>query len=560
MINASAFPLVTTSMCKGVDKHKRSDTRSALRDTRLRSAFRAGLLAAGLVAGAVRPDAHAGDRTVRASLNTELQSLDPVYASVNATRVFSYLVFDMLIAIDNEDKYHPQMLEGWDISSDRMSYRFRLRDGLTWSDGAPVTSEDCIASIQRWAKREPFGGQLIEATKDFQVIDAKTFELHLNRPFAFVIEALGKPGNIVPVMMPVKLAKLDANKPVPEVVGSGPFLFRRNEWRPGERAIFDRNPNYRPRPEPADGLSGGKVVRVDRVDLVSMPDQATRVAALQTGELDLLEVVPFDFIDVLRKDSDITMTSQQGIQQMMDVISINHLQPPFNNVLMRRALQAAVGQGDVMAAYGLSKDMYQSQCLSIYMCDAPGTTDAGTDVYKSAGIEHARALLAEAGYKNEKVVFLHAATSALLDPVGLVVADQMRRAGFNVDFRTSDYATVAERRRSRAPVENGGWSVAPIVWNGIDMVNPLSDPAVSSNCTENPGWYCDPKMTGLLRQYSETDDATKQKQIEAQIQAEFHSNVNLVLAGQFSAPMAYRSDLRGVVPFGFPVFWNMERK
>jgi peptide/nickel transport system substrate-binding protein len=137
----------------------------------------------------------------------------------------------------------------------------------------------------------------------------------------------------------------------------------------------------------------------------------------------------------------------------------------------------------------------------------------------------------------------------------------MRQAGFNVDFRTSDYATVAQRRLSRAPVEDGGWSVAPIVWNGIDMVNPLSDPTVSNNCTENyPGWYCDPKLTDLLRHYSETDDPEQRKELEAQIQAEFHSNVNLVLAGQFAAPMAYRSDLKGVVPFGFPVFWGLERK
>jgi peptide/nickel transport system substrate-binding protein len=521
-----------------------------------------GAICAGLLAAAViSPGARASDRTVRASLNTELQSLDPVYASVNATRVFSYLVFDTLIAIDSAGTYHPQMLESWEISPDRLSYTFRLRDGLGWSDGAPVTSEDCIASIKRWATREAFGGQLIAATGDFRVVDPKTFELHLKRPFAFVIEALGKPGIIIPIMMPARLAKLDASKPVPEVVGSGPFLFRRNEWRPGERAIFDRNPNYHPRAEPPDGLSGGKAVHIDRVDLVSMPDQATRVAALQTGELDLLEVVPFDFVDVLQKDPDVTVASQRGIQQMMDVISINHLQPPFNNVLMRRALQAAVGQEDVMAAYGLPKNMYQTRCLSIYMCNAPGTTDAGTDFSKSAGIERARMLLKEAGYNNEKVVFLHAATSALLDPVGLVVADQMRQAGFNVDFRTSDYATVAERRRSRAPVENGGWSVAPIVWNGIDMVNPLSDPTVSYNCTENnPGWYCDPTMTALLQRYSESDDPAQRKQLEAQIQTEFHSNVNLVLAGQFSAPMAYRSTLQNVVPFAFPVFWGMERK
>jgi peptide/nickel transport system substrate-binding protein len=169
-------------------------------------------------------------------------------------------------------------------------------------------------------------------------------------------------------------------------------------------------------------------------------------------------------------------------------------------------------------------------------------------------------LLKEAGYDGEKVDMLHASTSAILDPVGLITADQMRRVGFNVDVRTSDFATVAERRRSRAPVEQGGWSVIPIIWNGIDMVNPLSDSAVSYNCSDsNPGWFCDPHMTDLLRRYSETPAPAERKSLEAEIQTAFHTNVNYILAGQFFAPRAYRSNLHGVVPFGFPVFWNIER-
>jgi peptide/nickel transport system substrate-binding protein len=205
--------------------------------------------------------------------------------------------------------------------------------------------------------------------------------------------------------------------------------------------------------------------------------------------------------------------------------------------------------------------MYLRHCESIYMCDSPDTTDAGTEVYRSGGIERAKTLLREAGYHNEPVVLLHAASSALLNPTGLVIADQMRKAGFNVDVRTSDFATVAQRRNSRAPVEQGGWSITPIVWNGIDLVNPLSDPAVSNNCNEhNPGWYCDAALTDLLRRYSEATTPEQRHDLAAQIQAAFHRNVNYVLGGQFSAPMAYRSDLRGVIPFAFPVFWNVERR
>jgi peptide/nickel transport system substrate-binding protein len=362
-------------------------------------------------------------------------------------------------------------------------------------------------------------------------------------------------------MMPARIATFDATKQVPEIIGSGPFLFRRNEWRPGERAIFDRNPNYHPRAEPADGLSGGKVVRLDRVDLISVPDQATRVAALQKGELDYLETVPFDFIDTLRQDPNVTIPSQRGVEQIMSIITLNHLQPPFNNLLARRAAQAAINQEDVMGALGLPPGMFMQRCLSIYMCDSPGTTDAGTEVFRSAGIEHAKALLREAGYRNEPVVILHAATSATLNLIGLVVADELRQAGFNVDVHTSDFATVAQRRQSRAPVEQGGWSVVPIIWNGIDMVNPLSDPAVSNNCNEfNPGWYCDPDQTELLHRYSEAATDVERKQLAGEIQAAFHRNVNLLLGGQYSAPAAYRSNLRGVIPFGFPVFWSMEKQ
>jgi peptide/nickel transport system substrate-binding protein len=518
------------------------------------------ILALALGAASAHP-AKSEPQVLRVSLNTELQLLDPIVTTINATRVFAYMIFDMLVGIDNEGHYHPQMLEGWQISDDRLNYTFRLRDGLLWSDGAPVTAEDCVASIRRWAKRESFGMQLMRATQDLRVVDERTFELHLNQPFAFVIDALGKPGNAVPAMMPARIAAFDATKQVPEIIGSGPFLFRRNEWRPGELAVFDRNPNYHPRAEPADGLSGGKVVKLDRVELLSVPDQATRVAALQKGELDYLEIVPFDFIDELRHDPAITIPSQRGVEQIMSIVTLNHLQPPFNNILVRRAAQAAINQEDVMGALGLPPDMFMRECHSIYMCDAPGTTDAGTEVFHSAGLDHARALLRESGYHNEPVVVLHAASSAVLNPIGLVVADQLRQAGFNVDVHTSDFATVAQRRQSKAPAEQGGWNVVPIIWNGIDLVNPLSDPAVSNNCNEfNPGWYCDPAQTELLRRFSEAATDEARKQLAGDIQAAFHRNVNVLLGGQFSAPPAYRSNLHGVIPFGFPVFWSMQRQ
>lgn len=502
------------------------------------------------------PAARAQNRVVRVSLNTELQVLDPIVTTINSARVFAYLVYDTLVGMDSRGNFRPQMLEGWEISPDRLTYSFTLREGLEWSDGTPVTAEDCIASIRRWARREPFGGTMMDAVSELRTIDARRFEMRLSRPFAFVIEALGRSGHQVPVMMPARLAQMDASVAVPEVIGSGPFLFLRNEWRPGERASFIPNPRYRPRAEPADGLAGGKLVRVDRIELLSISDQSTRAAALQSGELDFLEIAPLDFVAPLRRNPNVVVGRPQGIDQFLALLNVNHAAPPFDNIQVRRALQAAVQQPEVMAAMGLPDDLVVPMCGSIYMCNAPGSTDAGTEPLRSAGIERARSLLRESGYNNEPVILLHAQSSALLNPIGLVVADQMRRAGFNVEMLSSDYATVAQRRLRRT-----GWAVAPIVNNGIDLLNPIANPLVAFNCSDvSPGWYCDPGLTGLLRQYAASGDPQQQRDLAAQIQAAMHGHVNYVLAGQFSGPPAWRASLRGVVPFSFPVFWNMERR
>ncbi|MCR0983750.1 ABC transporter substrate-binding protein [Roseomonas populi] len=533
------------------------------RETILRHLSRA-LLIPGLMAlGAAQAQAQTRPQpqVLRAVLNTELQVLDPIVTTTNAARVFAYMVFDTLVSLDSHGGYRPQMLEGWQVSEDRLTWTFRLRDGLEFHDGTPVTAEDCVASIRRWAARDSFGTQLMRATTEMRVVDSKSFEIRLSRPFAFVVEALGRPGNQIPVMMPARLASLPASAPVPEVMGSGPFTFRRGEWRPGERAIFDRNPRYRPRTEPADALAGGKVVRFDRVELISIPDAATRLSALQTGEVDFLEIVPGDFIPALLRDRNITVSRPQGTDQIMSILQINHAQPPFNNLLLRRAAQQAIRQSEVMASLGLPENLTLPWCGSIYMCNAPGSTDAGTEALREPSLERARALLKEAGYNNEPLVFLHAQDSVTLNPTALVMADQLRKAGFNVDLRTSDYATVAQRRLNTNPVDQGGWSAAAVIWNGIDLINPIGNFGTGNNCVPGyPGSYCDPKMTELLRRYSEAPTPEEQRDLAGQIQAEFHSHVNVIFGGQFSAASAHRANLKGLVPFAIPVFWNVERQ
>ena len=510
---------------------------------------------------AVPQSAAAEQQPLRLVMNTELQVLDPVVTPSVVTRTFGFMVWDTLVAPDSKGVMRPQMLEGWKVSDDRLTWTFKLRPGLEWHDGTPVTAEDCVLSIRRWGQRDGLGRQLMAAARGLRPVDQSTFVLELNRPFAQVLEALGKAATLVPFMMPARLANTPPNTQIQEVVGSGPFLFRREEWRPGDRVVFHRNPRYRPRAEPADGLAGGKVVHFDRAEFVSIPDHSTKVAALQAGEIDYIERVPLDFIELLRSDRRVVVTKGLGGGQIMGVLTLNHTQPPFNNVLIRRALQQAINQKDVVAATGLPADMVRQQCLSFFMCGGPYESDAGTEALRNPSIERARSLLREAGYNNEPVVVLHSRDSALIDPIAMVAIDQMRRAGFNVDVRSTDWSTVAQLRTKREPVGEGGWSVTPLVWTGFDMENPMANPAMVYNCANvYPGWWCDEGQVSLLKQFSEEADPAKRRALAAQLQARAHENVSVVILGQFASPAVYRSDLQGVLEVGFPVLWNIQRQ
>src|SRR5258708_24600701 len=106
-------------------------------------------------------------------------------------------------------------------------------------------------------------------------------------------------------MMSKKEAQTDPIQKIDQVVGSGPFKLNLDETKPGTQYVYDRNPNYVARGEPASGIAGGKVVKVDRVIFINMPDAQTAVAALQAGEIDFYEIPPTDLMGQLESDQNI---------------------------------------------------------------------------------------------------------------------------------------------------------------------------------------------------------------------------------------------------------------
>ncbi|MHC2377461.1 ABC-type transport system substrate-binding protein [Bradyrhizobium liaoningense] len=167
----------------------------------------------------------AAGKTITAVMHSDLRVLDPIYTSAYISRDHGYMIFDTLIATDSNFKIQPQMAD-WKISDDKLTYTFTLRDGLKWHDGAPVTAEDCVASLKRWAAVDGMGQKLMDFTASIEATDAKTITLKLKEPYGLVLDSIGKPSSRVAFMMPKRLAETPPDKPIPEQIGSGPFQVR----------------------------------------------------------------------------------------------------------------------------------------------------------------------------------------------------------------------------------------------------------------------------------------------------------------------------------------------
>ena len=189
----------------------------------------------------------AAQQTLKVALHSDLKIVDPVWTTALISTHHGYMIYDTLFALDEKLEVKPQMVDKWEVSPDKLTWTFTLRDGLEWHDGKPVTAEDCVASIKRWGAKDSMGQKLLGVIADLSAPDAKTIKMVLKQPYGLVLQTLGKSSSNVPFMMPKAVASTDPNTQITESIGSGPFIFKKDEWKAGEKAVYVKNPKYKPR-------------------------------------------------------------------------------------------------------------------------------------------------------------------------------------------------------------------------------------------------------------------------------------------------------------------------
>jgi peptide/nickel transport system substrate-binding protein len=505
-------------------------------------------------------NAQSSGKTLRFIPEADLRVLDPIWTTAYITRNHGYMVYDTLFAIDHEFKPQPQMVDKWSVSDDKLKWTFTLRDGLAFHDGQPVRSADCIASIKRWSKRDVLGNTLDVAVASMDAVDDKTFTITLREPFPLMLEALGKPSAVAPFIMPERIAKTDPNEQIKEAIGSGPFEFVKEEWEPGHKTVYRKNTKYVPRKEAPDWASGGKVVKVDRVEWIYIPDAATASAAISAGEVDWWQQLPSDLVPLLAKNKDLVVTNVDPLGSQ-GILRFNHTLPPFNNPKMRQALLYAVDQSEYMTALAGDKKNWKT-CYSFFACGTPMSNEAGADPLKGKrNLEKAKQLVKEAGYKGEKVVLLSATDQPIVHSQALVTNELLKSIGINSDLQAGDWGTLITRRASKEPIDKGGWNIFFTWIVAPDTATPAINFALRGNGDKAWfGWAKDDKVEQLRTEWLKAPDLNAQKKLAADIQAEGFQSVPYIPTGQFVIPTAYRKNLDGVIVAPIVFLWNVDKK
>ena len=515
------------------------------------------LLAATAALLAAPSIARASTRTIRFVPYVDLSLLDPVVNSATPTRNHGFLVFDTLYGLADDYSPQPQMLDGHVVDDDNKRWRLTLRPGLRFHDGTPVLARDAAASIRRWAARDSFGQALMAATDDLSAPDDRTIQFRLKHPFPLLPHALAKVSPMMCPIMPERLALTDPAKPLTEMVGSGPFRFLPDERLAGARAAYARFEGYVPRKDGTPSISAGpKVAHVDRVEWLTIPDAATAGSALQRGEVDWLEAPSPDLVPMLKRNRDIAITVNDKTG-LTPILRFNAIQPPFDNPAVRRAVLRAADQTEFMQAFSTDPTMWHVK-LGAFCPDTPMATDAGMDaLFGPTNVARAKQELADAGYKNERVVLMLPTDHPVSNPIATVAADLFRRIGINVDVQTMDSGTMFQRRNSKEPVDKGGWSIFPSMVSGINILNPAVADVARGNGLQ--GWYGWPTSARIEQLHSDwlvADGLPAQKAIARDMQLQLWQDATFIPAGQIYQPVATRTRLSNILP-GFVKFYGV---
>lgn len=496
------------------------------------------LLPAAQQALAQAPRAHA-----TLAMVAEPQTLDPMASTADLVGTIMQHVYETLYTFDAKWNVVPMLAEAAPkISADGKVYTIALRKDVQLHNGRALTADDVVASLQRWVEQAPRGKAVGKQLAHIQAKGPGTVEIALTAPYAPLLAQLALPSGMAAIM-----AKDSIATPLKEFVGTGPYQFK--ERRPDQYLLLERFDHYTARKEPASGYGGKREALIAELRFVPVPNANTRVEGALAGQYDFADLLPTEALSRLEKAAGKTvpvLTPSFGFPYLV----LNTKEGVMASQPLRQALQTALGEGEMLAA-GFGDTRFFTVEGNHFPKGSPFYSTAGTDQYNQRNAAKAKELAAKAGYKGEPIRVLTSRQYDFHYNMSLLMAEQLKRAGFKPELNVVDWATLVQRRNDPKL-----WDIY-VTHSGQFPEPMLSPPQLGDGA---PGWWDTPAKQAALTTFNAEADPAKRGALWGKVQQIVYDEVPYIHVGKFSGLSARSPALENYTPSTWPFFWNARIK
>jgi peptide/nickel transport system substrate-binding protein len=483
--------------------------------------------------------------TVRAAMTGSPPTLDFVTSFAAHARDIGVYLYEGLVTIDGNYDVAPQLAERWTTSADGKTYTFYLRKGVKFHNGATMTADDVVASIERFLANSPRKADLsmIASTR---AIDPSTVEVTLSNRSAAFIALLAYPGPSVAIMPKSVIQGVAAGKlPPASSIGTGPY--RLVEWVPDKHVHLQRFADYTPQPGEPSGYAGRRIACIEHIYFVPVPEASSRVSGIESGD--------YDYAQNLPPDSYQRINSAKGMKTVVlkpyyeIAMHLNTQNGPLKDLKLRRAIQVGLNEDDVMLNAAGEKALYRLD-PSLFFKEQFWHSAIGANRYNENNPARAKALMKEAGYDGTPIRIITASDFQFLYNAALATESQLRQLGFATKLQAYDFPTMVDIFRKK----RGDWDIA---YNGLSIRN---DPGsftfvLKSDTGYQP--YANKEVDALLEKALLESDRNARLKLYEQVQDHVYADIPMIKQGDLFGFDTVRDGIQGFEPFyTTPRFWN----
>lgn len=476
--------------------------------------------------------------TINIAMTAQPPTLDASLTASNASNNIAGNIFEQLFTMNADYVPTPELAESVEISEDGLTYTFTLRQGVQFHNGTEMTADDVVASMNRWLAVSDRAKTLLPNSY-FEKVDDYTVKYTVEQATSDVMIILSA-RTLFPAIMPKDIVENAPVEGLTEYVGTGPYTLE--EWKQDQYIYLKKYDGYQAVEAPASAYSGKKEAATPNIYYYFVPDHATRIAGIKTGEYDIAESIPLENYEELSTVENVIMHSKSS--GSLNAF-FNTKTGVLSDIKMRQAVLAAMDCNEIMMASYADPAHYTLDAGYMNINQPQWAVKTGSEYYNQANLDKAKELLQEAGYNGETVTLLTTKDYQEMYSATIVLQEQLRQAGINAEVQSFDFPTFMDTKS-----DNSKWDIF-ITSNSYNIIPPQI-------LAVNPGWagFDEPQVAEFLaaiRGASSDEEAQKEWADLQQFMYEFGSSTAI---GHYNSSMATTDKVEGFIYFDHPIYWN----